>query len=292
MKKVFSLLLVVAMLVSLSLVASAAPANAAGGMHIVITETDADVTVSVQVANVTDLTGVLSYLVFDTDKLSFVSGSQKAGTDFSDWTITSNTKVVSDGYKMEVAAPNKSSFKTFAGTVEAFSYKLAKADASVVLSEADFAYSTSTIKVSKVVTAATGTVGGVTAGTKFTTKTQPTYFTIDYVDDRAPIVENPFSATASGTTITCIGKVDASATNYGVVFTAESTLDGTRAQKYYGAMPGDTVKDYYGNTTFTFGAWDGNFEIILQGVHAGAKELDFFVNDTVIEDTNFTLTVE
>ena len=57
-------------------------------------------------------------------------------------------------------------------------------------------------------------------------------------------------------------------------------------------MPGDTVKDYNGSTTFTFGDWDGSFEIILEGVHAGEKELDFFVDDTVIADTNFTVNVQ
>lgn len=108
-------------------------------------------------------------------------------------------------------------------------------------------------------------------------------------------VEDPepeFGASAAGTTITCFGKVAATATNYGVVFTKESTVEGARAQKYYGAMPGDTVKDYNGSTTFTFGDWDGSFEIILEGVHTGEKELDFFVDDTVIADTNFTVNVQ
>ena len=101
---------------------------------------------------------------------------------------------------------------------------------------------------------------------------------------------NPFSATAAGTTISCAGKVDATVANYGVEFT--SNYAGTRAQKYYGAMNGDTVKDYNGSTTFTFGDWDGTFEIILEEVHAGTKVLNFFANDTIIADTTFTVVVE
>lgn len=111
----------------------------------------------------------------------------------------------------------------------------------------------------------------------------------------APVVTNPFSATVAGTTITCAGRVDAASTNYGVIFTAESTVNGDRAQKYYGAMNGDTVaanKEATSTTVFNFDGWDGTFEIILENVSAGSKTLDFFVNDTVIADTNFTVVVE
>ena len=125
------------------------------------------------------------------------------------------------------------------------------------------------------------------------TKTPDYFASIVYVDDRAPIEEeSDFDATIAGDVITCIGKVDATVSNYGVEFTAESTVEGARAQKYYGAMPGDTVKDYNGSTTFTFGDWDGTFEIILEGVHAGTKTLNFFANDTIIADTTFTVVVE
>ncbi len=106
-----------------------------------------------------------------------------------------------------------------------------------------------------------------------------------------PAVEEPtFSATAAGTTITCAGKVDATVSNYGVIF--DTNAVGTRAQKYYGAMPGDTVLDYNGSTTFTFGDWDGTFEIVLEGVSAGSKTLNFFANDTIIADTTFTVVAE
>lgn len=104
--------------------------------------------------------------------------------------------------------------------------------------------------------------------------------------------KSDFSASAAGTTITCFGKVPATVSNYGVVFTKESTVEQARDQKYYGAMPGDTVKDYNGSTTFTFGDWDGTFEIILEGVHVGDKKLNFFMNDQIIDGTNFTVNVQ
>ena len=112
---------------------------------------------------------------------------------------------------------------------------------------------------------------------------------LDYVIEKP---ENPFSVTADGTTITCAGKVDVTVTDYGVEFTAESTLDGERAQRYPGAVPGATVGDYDGSTTFTFGEWDGTFEIILEGVHAGDKTVSFYANSEIITDAgSFTVTI-
>ena len=289
MKKVFSLLLVVAMLASLSLVAFAAEPNAAGGMHTVITETDTDITVDVYIANAESVNGFTSYVL--SDAVSFVAGSAEACGPFAGCdTFNENNKTGYNKYVVAWSAADKAA--TMAKATKVLTYKVAKIDANYELSEADFSYSTSTIKVSKVNTINGGIVAGVSGGNNFTTAKAGAYFTIEYVDARTPIVEEPaFSATAAGTTITCTGKVDATATNYGVEFTAESTVEGARAQKYYGAMPGDTVKDFNGSTTFTFGEWDGTFEIILQGVHAGDKELNFFVNDTIIADTNFTLTI-
>ncbi len=91
------------------------------------------------------------------------------------------------------------------------------------------------------------------------------------------------AATAEGTTITMGGRLGAEWMNelYGVEFSSNKT--GTRAQKYYGARPGDIVSDGNdGTTEFTFGEWDGSFEIILEGVSAGVKEYKFFVG------TNYT----
>ena len=116
------------------------------------------------------------------------------------------------------------------------------------------------------------------------------------IDWEALKAKSDFGASAAGTTITCFGKVPATVSNYGVVFTKESTVEGARDQKYYGAMPGDTVAlDAEAGTTqiFTFGAWDGTFEIILEGVHTGDKVLNFFMNDQIIPEANtFTVNVQ
>ncbi len=291
MKKVFSLLLVVAMLVSLSLVASAA-GNEAGGMHTVITEGETDVTVEVYLNNI-DYCGGFNLLLLS-DKVTYDVDSAVLGDDFAVGKLTA-ADVAPSGtrpahIKMVHTFTDLSQYVT-ADSVLALTFKAEKLDPNATLTAADFAYGTSALTVSKVVTGTGGTVAGLAAGNNFTSAKQPAYFTMDFVP-YVPVDENPFSATVAGTTITCAGKVEATATNYGVVFTADSTVEGARAQKYYGAMPGDTVKDYEGSTTFTFGDWDGSFEIILEGVHAGEKELDFFVNDEVIADTNFVLNVQ
>ncbi len=104
-----------------------------------------------------------------------------------------------------------------------------------------------------------------------------------------PIPEPDFTGAVAGTTITCAGKLTAEqmADVYGVEFTAESTVEGARAQKYYGAKSGDIVADdpEAGTTReFIFGEWDGTFEIILENVSAGAKEFKFFVGDAYVSD--------
>ena len=282
MKKVFSLLLVVAMLVSLSLVASAAPANAAGGMHTVITDNGATATIDVYIANGESVNGFTSYIV--TDAVTYKDGAKACGP-FAGCDLFTPTTNKAGYIKFVVGWLSNDNAMDIDGLTKVLTYNVNKVDANKKLTEADFAYSTSTIKVSKVTTVNGGLVAGVAGGNNFTTAKAGAYFTL------AVDAGSDFDATAAGTTITCTGKVDATVENYGVVFTAESTVEGARAQKYYGAMPGDTVKDYNGSTTFTFGDWDGTFEIVLVNVHAGEKELNFFANDTVIADTNFTLTI-
>ncbi|MBQ7950751.1 MAG: hypothetical protein IJ278_03430 [Clostridia bacterium] len=288
MKKVFSLLLVVAMLVSMSVVASAAPANAAGGMHTVLTESETDITVDIYVSNVVGCSGFTSLALVD--GLTYVDGSAVLGDLFAAGKLTVTTSKAGQ-IKMTHTHTDLANVFDNAGTVLAMSYKVTKDDPTATLTEDNFKMGTTALTVSKVVTKTGGTVAGIAAGNNFTSAKQPAYFTVEVIPF-VPEEEPDFGASAEGTTITCFGKVAATATNYGVVFTKESTVEGARAQKYYGAMPGDTVKDYNGSTTFTFGDWDGSFEIILEGVHAGEKELDFFVDDTVIADTNFTVNVQ
>ncbi|MBE7018895.1 MAG: hypothetical protein E7413_03335 [Ruminococcaceae bacterium] len=120
-------------------------------------------------------------------------------------------------------------------------------------------------------------------------------FNVENLKPVAPIVDSflndVVAATAVGNTITMGGRIGAEWMDlaYGVEFTTNKT--GTRAQKYYGARPGDIVSDGNGGTTtFTFGEWDGTFEIVLEGVSAGVKEYKFFVGDNYSEEA--TVTVE
>ncbi len=107
----------------------------------------------------------------------------------------------------------------------------------------------------------------------------------------APVIDSFINdvvdAIVAGTTVTLSGRIGAEWMNelYGVEFTTNKT--GTRAQKYYGARPGDIVGDYNGSTEFTFGEWDGTFEIILEGVSAGLKEYKFFVGDNYTDAATF-----
>lgn len=113
---------------------------------------------------------------------------------------------------------------------------------------------------------------------------------VDIVNPAAPqppVVEDEFindeEAIGGVKTITFAGRVGAEWMNldYGVEFTANK--EGTRAQRYYGAKDGDTVAlDPAAGTTqvFTFGDWDGTFEIVLTNIaEAGNKEYKFFVGD-------------
>ncbi len=73
---------------------------------------------------------------------------------------------------------------------------------------------------------------------------------------------------------------------YGVI------IDG---KDFFGAKDGDTVSDgNEGTTTFTFGGWDGTFEIILQNITekgtAGEKTYRFFVGENYTDEA--TVTVE
>lgn len=312
MKKIISLLLAVAMIASLSIVSFAADANAAGGMHTVITETETDITVDVYVNNVVDCSSITSYIV--TDAVTFVDGSAVVGAEFEAATLTPTTNKA--GYiKFVLLHTDAANFFTDAGSVKALSYKVAKVDPAATLSEADFAYSTSSIKVSKVVTASTGTVAGLTAGNNFTTAKQPAYFTIAYVDDRTPtpdpdpipdpiilgdaaevldsadVVASEATETAEGKgVLTFAGKVKApaAAEDYGVI---------VNGRKFFGAKSGDMVSDGNGGVTeFVFGSWDGTFEIILNNItnatsgnNAGAKAYQYFVGEKYTNAANVTV---
>lgn len=303
MKKVFSLLLAVAMLASMFVFAIAAEPNAAGGMHTVITETDDKITVEVIITNVTQFTGMTSYLM--TDDVKLVANSAVKGDKVSGFLLSDGGKT--DGIKLGLSTTDASLYFDEAGSFTALTYEVTKVDSSKELSESDFAYGTKSTTASKVTTPAGGTVAGVSGASNAfgTNKTgMIDYFTIKYVDARTPAATptptpapatptptpvpekfvNNTNAVVDGTTITVSGKVGAAwlAQDYGVEFTTNKL--GTRAQRYYGAKDGSIVADFNGTgaTIVDFDTWDGTFEIVLNNVSAGTKEYKFFVG------TNYT----
>ncbi|MBR5238979.1 MAG: hypothetical protein IKW04_00190 [Clostridia bacterium] len=280
MKKLFSLLLVVAMFASMSVVSFAATGTNDVSWEIV--ETADGITATYYITNPKNVSGFTAAIAFDATKVAADKNTPYTlGADFAGTTVSPGSKAGNVKFAQTFGTATDR-YVTKTGKIECLSFNFTRVDADADLSNA-FSYGTS-LYVAKIASP-DGELTSAKAAANFAAPV--------YIDNRAPIVTNPFSATATGTTITCIGKVEATVENYGVVFTAESTVEGARAQKYYGAMDGDTVKDYNGSTTFTFGDWTGEFEIILEGVHAGTKTLSFFANDTVIEgDTTFTVTVE
>lgn len=292
MKKIIALLMAMAMVLSLAVCASAA--TVATGINVVAEEDAAGiVTVTVSAANVSDFSGLKLGLDFDETKVSLLH-TDKATAATSSSTHANVVEVVDDGYAA-MASHNvtiKDTYIIVNDFVSAIDQWFDTTDNVLIklyFKKVDGATldDTSFVNYYKVITKTY-----YKTGTTQKLSNAEGNFGYTVIPYKAPIVTNPFSATVDGTKITCAGKVDATVENYGVVFTAESTVEGARAQKYYGAMPGDTVKDYNGSTTFTFGDWDGSFEIVLEGVHAGTKVLNFFANDTIIADTTFTVVAE
>lgn len=293
MKKIIALLMAMAMVLSLAVCASAASVTT--GIN-VVAEEDATglVTVTVSAANISDFSGLKLGLDFDEAKVALLNVDKVTPATTSS-THADVVEVVDAGYAA-MASHNvtiKDTYIIVNDFVSATDQWFDTTDNVLIklyFQKNDGATldDTSFINYYK-----------VTAKTYYKTGTTQVlsnkagafgYTVVPFV----PTVDEPdFSATAAGSTITCVGKVAATATNYGVEFTAESTVEGARAQKYYGAMDGDTVSDgAEGTTTFTFGDWDGSFVIVLEGVQAGSKTLNFFVDDTIIADTTFTVVAE
>ena len=132
MKKVFSLLLVVAMLVSLSVVASAA--EPVKGMKHTITETDTDITVTITIGDVTKCSGFVSFL--QTDKVTYVDGSAKV----LDSRFDTKTNVPTDSsLKFAYGMSSADNYFDEAGEVVIAEYKVTKNNSEYELSAADFA---------------------------------------------------------------------------------------------------------------------------------------------------------
>lgn len=289
MKKVFSLLLVVAMLASLSLVAFAAEPNAAGGMHTVITETDEGITVTVYANKVNKLNSFTFNL--QSSAITY-AGDLKVNAAFD----TKLADPSATSMKVNYSSTSAATYIT-ADSVEILSFKATKVDADATLTEADFAYGTKINNLSKLTTASnTDTIAGVAAGPSNFASNKSAYqqyFTLEYVDARTPAVEedkfiNDEGATGGVATLTFYGRVGADwlDQDYGVI---------VEGKDFYGAKNGDIISDgAEGTKTFDFDAWDGNFEIILTNITvkgtAGEKTYQFFVGENLTEEA--TVVVE
>lgn len=235
MKKIISLLMVVAVVLTMSLTSfAAAPIQ---GMHTIITETDSDITVTVKVGNVVNFNGATTYL--KTSAVTY-AGSYELGDKVAGWTVTPTTNKA--GYiKFVISTTDAASYITEAGEFEVISYKVAKADASATLSAADFAYGTGTLDVSKVTTPTGGTVAGQAAGNNFTSKKVPDYFTLEYVDARTPApADDKWEADEEATI--------ADLADLGTIEVAGEAVDYVRAVAIFGKNAAGTTY------TVTFGA--------------------------------------
>lgn len=178
MKKIFSLLMVVAIVLTMSVATMAA--DPVSGMKFLVTETDSDITVSVIIGNYVSLSGYTASLA--TTAVTYVEDSYVNKLSFDKVTPTLNKAGI---IQFALAASDSSLYTTNDGDVEAFTFKVAKVDPSKELSVADFAHAEKTLNYSKMACASTGSICGIEApGNNFNNKKQPSYFTVEYVDDR------------------------------------------------------------------------------------------------------------
>jgi hypothetical protein len=219
--------------------------------------------------------------------LTINTSNYTLGTDFAASSVTPSSKTGQVKFAGTFGTATDK-YVTKSGKVKVISFSFTRgATNDTVYTSSDFTLGTG-LYVSKI------SIGDGTELKNAGSGSSPANFVAPvYTDNRAPaetFVNSETSEvskeTVGGETVnvvTCAGRVGAEykTLDYGVEFTADSTLDGARPQKYYGAKYGDTVSNGAGGTTtFTFeGTWDGTFEIILQGVHTGTKNFKFFVGD-------------
>ena len=279
MKKIFSLLVVVAMLASLSLIACA---DATNTVSIEVVETTAGIVATYYVTNPSNVAGFTASLTFPTALTT--DKSYTLGTDFSACTVSPASKSGQVKFAGTFGTATEK-YVTKSGKVEIISFPLTRGTTDETVYTSDSFGIGTGLYVAKVVL---GDASQIT-----NTANPGNYSAPVYTDNRAPAetfvnsetseVSKETVGTETVNVVTCAGRVGAAyqTLDYGVEFAADSTVGGTRAQRYYGAKYGDTISNGAGGTTiFTFeGVWDGTFEIILQGVHAGTKNFQFFVGD-------------
>lgn len=292
MKKLFSLLLVVAMIASMLIVSFAADTNVIG---VVLNETAEGITVTYQITNPSDLSAVTAALQFPI-ALSCDTNAYTAGEKFSaGYTIsTASKEYASDEFECVkftgTFGSNTDKFVTETGTFDIVTFKLTRDAAdTAVYTSADFAYSTKSAYVAKVV---------LGSGTNYTSKANADQFTAPvYTDNRGgntPVVELGDAAeelasadyaaasAADKGTLTFVAKVSAEKLNeaYGVI---------VAGKKFFGAPATDSriAADF---------VWDGSFEIVLTDITekgtAGEKSFQYFVGDAVTNSATVNVVAE
>lgn len=187
MKKLLSMLLVVAMIASMSLVAFAADTNT---MSVEIVETDADITVTYYITNPANVSGFTAALNFPSAKVfADKNTAYTLGADFAAAAPSTGSK---PGYvKFGAAYSDPSKYVTKSGKVEAVSYKLTRVDADAVLTSAEFKYSTG-LYLSKI---------GLGDGSQLdNSATADNFVAPVYVDNRTPVTPPQPEVDAAGAT--------------------------------------------------------------------------------------------
>lgn len=180
MKRIFSIILAVMMLLSVSLVASA---DGFVGMKSVAVESDTDITVTVSVYGVDTLKGFTATFA-NTDKLTYVADSAVAHSDIAGFENALKATVKSDNSAVKFTSSTAQTANYITkDVVTLFTYKVEKASADVELSAADFAYGTGLYKA--LITAAS--VGSYTSN--LNSDKAAAIFAFEYVDERTPAPE-------------------------------------------------------------------------------------------------------
>lgn len=281
MKKLFSLLLVVAMIASMSIVSFAADTNV---MKAVLDETAEGIAVTVTVTNPSEL--FASVVSFSVPKNLTWDTTYTLGSDFAAMTKitpTFNTsKADYNRVRMNMSCAATEDAITASGEKTLFTLVLTRdAGNEATYTSADFAF----INASGYYT----NISPVT-GTKLeSTKNADNFIAPVYTDSRAGGEEKEYEDAVSGASksITFAGKIKAfeAVENYGVE---------VNGKKFFGAMVGDMVSSdgteaNFGNTEVAFSdstTWDGSFQINLTGIKADTTSgsYKYFVNGAYVTD--------
>lgn len=277
MKKLFSLLLVVAMFASMSVVSFAATGANDASWEIV--ETADGITATYYITNPEEVSGFTAAIKFDATKVAADKTTPYTlGADFAGTTVSPGSKAGHVKYAQTFGTATDR-YVTKTGKIEAISFNFTRVDADADLSAA-FEYGTS-LYVAKVVTA---------NGEYTSAKNAANFAAPVYVDNRAPIVvDGPLNDegvdNSVASTLTFYGRIGAEwfGEAYGIII---------EGKDFFGAQPGDVVAN--GVAEFNFADFNGEFEIVLTNITtkgtAGVKTYQFFVGDYITEEA--TVVVE